>query len=261
MQEFRFDVDTAITPVGKGRFEGTLHDRWTIQDIPNGGYVMGLMLRAGVEVSHHAHPLTTTAHFLAPTGVGPVEVLTEMIKPGRSTATVMSSLVQEGRERIRMLTTFGDLGDREGPDHLFLEPPSIRPPFETRRSLLVQKFPDNFEYRIPESVAGGAFGSPTGKPEIGGTIAFRDGRPPDLLALPVFADGFAPVAFNLGHAAWTPTLELTIHFWDHPAAGPVTVWLHTDVVVGGYHDESGDLWDSEGKVVGRSRQLARILSR
>ncbi|HLU32073.1 MAG TPA: thioesterase family protein, partial [Acidimicrobiia bacterium] len=32
-----------------------------------------------------------------------------------------------------------------------------------------------------------------------------------------------------------------------------------DVVVGGYHDESGELWDSAGNLVARSRQLARIL--
>src|SRR5690606_16568074 len=59
--------------------------------------------------------------------------------------------------------------------------------------------------------------------------------------------------------AWTPTIELTIHFWNHPAPGPVTVWFHSAVVEGGYHDESGDIWDSEGRLVARSRQFARIL--
>lgn len=260
MREFTFDTDTAVTPRGEGRFSGELHDRWTIQDVPNGGYVMGLMLRAILEVGGHPDPLTVTAHFLSPTLAGPVEMETEVVKAGRSTSTVMSSLHQDGRERIRMLSTLGHLDSREGPDELFIRPPELEPPFEERRSMLVQKFPGNFHFRMPESVASGAFGDPTGEPEIGGTIAFADGRPPDLLAVPVFADGFPPVAFNLGHAAWTPTLELTIHFWNHPAPGPVTVWLQTDVVVGGYHDESGNLWDAQGRLVARSRQIARILA-
>lgn len=259
MSDYTFDVDTSVTPLGANRFEGTLHERWNIAGVPNGGYAMALMMKACRAVSDHPDPLTLTAHFLSPTAPGGVEVVTEVVKPGRSTSTAMASLVQDGRERIRMLGTFGHL-DRDGPSHLFLAPVAIGPPFEERRSLLVQRFPENFEFRIPTSVAGGALGNPTGEPEIGGTIAFADGRPPDLLALPVFADGFAPVAFNLGYPSWTPTLELTIHFWNHPAPGPVTVWLHTDVVEGGYHDETGDLWDAEGRLVARSRQLAQILS-
>lgn len=126
--------------------------------------------------------------------------------------------------------------------------------------MLDQNFPDNFRFEIPQRVAGGAIGQPTGEPEIGGRIAFADGRDPDLLAMPVFADGMPPAAFNLGYAAWTPTIELTVHFWNHPAPGPVTVWFHSAVVEGGYHDESGDIWDSEGRLVARSRQFARILA-
>ncbi len=259
MTAHAFDVDTAVTRIGEDRFSGHLHERWTIGEVPNGGYAMALMLRANQEVSRHADPLTITAHFLAPTAAGPVEVTTFVDKPGRSTTTVSSSLFQEGRQRIRMLATLGDLDSRRGPTRRFLDPPSLEGPYEQRRSLLMQRFPENFEFRIPESVAGGVVGEPTGSPEMGGTIAFADGRDPDLLALPVMADGFPPVAFNLGHAAWTPTLELTIHLWNHPVAGPVTAWIRTEVMEGGYHEEIATLWDAGGNVVARSRQLAVIL--
>lgn len=258
MEGFRFDVDTAVEAVADGRFSAVVHERWTIEKVPNGGYVMAMMLRAAQAVSDHPDPLTVTAHFLSPTVPGPVEISAQVVKDGRSTTILMLALAQGDRERVRMLATLGRL-DRDGPSQSFLAPPDLTGPFETERSLLIQEFPENFEYQIPTAVAGGALGRPTGEPEIGGTIAFADGRPPDLLALPVFADGFAPVAFNLGYMAWTPTLELTIHFWNHPAAGPVTAWLRTDVVEGGYHDESADLWDSQGKLVARSRQMARIL--
>lgn len=259
MTTHAFDQDTAVVKAGDNEFHGHLHERWTIAGVPNGGYVMAVMLRAAQEVSHHLDPLTTTAHFLSPTAPGPATVLTEVVKPGRSTTTVVTALSQEGRERIRMLTTLGHLAGRTGPTHSYLVPPAMEPPFIEERSSLMQEFPKNFDFRIPKSVAGGVVGEPTGQPEMGGTIAFSDGRAPDLLCLPVIADGFAPTMFNLGYEAWTPTLELTIHFWNHPAPGPVTVWLHSGVVEQGFHDESADLWDSEGNLVARSRQFALIL--
>ena len=259
MTTYQFDADTAVESVGPGRFTGELHLRWTIMGVPNGGYVMALPLNASRLLSDHPDPLTTTAHFLSPTTPGPVEVSAEVIKAGRTTTTISATLSQDGRQKMTMLTTLGDLAARQGPTHSYLAPPEFAGPFETRRSQLIQEFPSNFELRIPAQVAGGAFGDPSGEPEVGGTIAFADGRSPDLLSLPVMADGFPPVVFNLGHASWTPTLELTIHFWNHPAAGPVTVWLHSGVVERGFHDESADLWDSEGRLIARSRQLALIL--
>ena len=254
-----FDVDTTTEAVGDGSHRGHLHERWTIGPVPNGGYVMTVMLSAVAAASPHPDPLTTTAHFLSPTAAGPVEIATELVKPGRSTTTVVSALHQEGRERVRMLTTLGRLEERSGASHRYLDPPVMEGPFETRRAVTMQNFPENFEFRIPTDVAGGIVGEPSGRPEIGGTIAFADGRHPDLLCLPTFADGLPPVAFNLGYMAWTPTLELTVHFWNHPAPGPVTVWIHTAALESGYHDESADLWDAEGTLVARSRQLALIL--
>lgn len=258
--EYQFDLDTAVTETGPGVHAGELHERWTIMGVPNGGYAMALPLNAARTISSHQDPLTATAHFLSPTAAGPVEIRTEVVKAGRSTTTVAASLVQEDRERLRMLITLGSLSSRSGPSHAFLEAPALEGPFETERSMLIQEFPNNFIIKAPKSVVGGAFGRPTGRPEMGGTLEFADGRPPDLTSMPIFADGFPPVAFNLGHASWTPTIELTIHFWNHPAPGPVTVWVSSGVVEEGYHDESADLWDSEGTLVARSRQLALILS-
>lgn len=259
MTRHDFDVDTAVTETEPGVFTGHIHERWTIMNVPNGGYVMALPLNAARAVSNHPDPFTATAHFLSPTSPGPVDVVTEVVKAGRSTTTVAARVAQEGRERLRLLVTLGDMTGRTGPTHSFRPPPALEGPFSTGRSMLPQEFAQNFKYRVPESVAGGAFGRPNGRPEVGGTIEFADGRPPDLLAMPVLADGFPPVAFNLGHAAWTPTLELTVHFWNHPAPGPVTAWIETGTVEGGLHDETADLWDSTGRLVARSRQLAMIL--
>src|SRR5690606_41483726 len=116
------------------------------------------------------------------------------VQAGRSTSPFMAAPRQGGRERVRMLTTLGHRDSRDGPTHRYLSPPALEPPFVEQRSMLDQNFPDNFRFEIPQRVAGGAIGQPTGEPEIGGRIAFADGRDPDLLAMPVFADGMPPAA-------------------------------------------------------------------
>lgn len=259
MSSYAFDTDTAVSANDDGTFNAHIHSRWTIAGVPNGGYLMAVMLRAVEPMSAHPDPLTMTAHFLSPTSSGPAEVRVEIAKPGRSTSTVMVSLRQEGRERVRALVTLGNLEARQGPTHELLTPPALEGPFETRRSRLMQEFPQNFDFEIPASVAGAVVGKPSGQPEMGGRMRFSDGRPPDLLALPVIADGFPPVAFNLGYEAWTPTIELTIHFWNHPSPGPITAWITSGIFQDGSHDETATLWDSTGTVVARSRQLALVL--
>ena len=259
MRSYAFDTDTAVSANDDGTFHAHIHSRWTIADVPNGGYLMAVMLRAVQHMSTHPDPLTMTAHFLSPTSAGPAGLQVEIAKPGRSTSTAMVSLHQEGRERVRALVTLGNLEARQGPTHELLAPPALEGPFETRRSRLMQEFPKNFDFEIPASVAGAVVGKASGQPEMGGRMRFSDGRPPDLLALPVIADGFPPVAFNLGYEAWTPTVELTIHFWNHPSPGPITAWITSGIFQGGFHDETATLWDSTGTLVARSRQLALVL--
>src|SRR5690606_14633359 len=152
------EADTAVTSGDDGVFSATLHGRWTIEKVPNGGYTMAVMLRACQQMSRHPDPLTATAHFLSPTSPGPVEVQVEVVKAGRSTSTFAAALHQDGRERVRMLTTFGHLDSRSGPTHRYLDPPELEPPFTQQRSLLIQNFPNNFHFEIPERLAGGAIG-------------------------------------------------------------------------------------------------------
>src|SRR5690606_786540 len=113
MSDYVFDADTAVTGGDGGVFQAALHERWTIENVPNGGYTMAVMLRACQAMSAHPDPLTATAHFLSPTKAGPVEMRVEEVKAGRSTSTFMAALRQDGRERVRMLTTLGHLDRSE----------------------------------------------------------------------------------------------------------------------------------------------------
>ena len=96
--------------------------------------------------------------------------------------------------------------------------------------------------------------------ETTGWIRFRDGRPPDLLALALFADAFPPSIFRLlGPVGWVPTIELTVHFRARPAPGWVRGRFVTDDLTDGRMSETGELWDAAGTLVARSRQLALLV--
>ena len=84
-----------------------------------------------------------------------------------------------------------------------------------------------------------------------------DEREPDPLALLMTVDALPPVTFDLGMPGWAPTLELTAHVRAHPAPGWLKVRHATRNMAGGMFEEDCEVWDSAGRLVAQSRQLAR----
>jgi hypothetical protein len=92
-----------------------------------------------------------------------------------------------------------------------------------------------------------------------GWFAFADGRPSDPLALMLAVDAFPPAVFHLDlPPGWVPTLEMTVHVRDVPAPGPLRGIFRTRYVSNGLFEEDGEVWDSAGRLVAMSRQLALI---
>ncbi len=67
-----------------------------------------------------------------------------------------------------------------------------------------------------------------------------------------------PVVFGLGAFGWAPTVELTWHMRAVPAPGLLRVAARCRHVSGGWFDEEAEVWDSAGRLVAQSRQLARV---
>jgi hypothetical protein len=102
-------------------------------------------------------------------------------------------------------------------------------------------------------------GATTGSASITGWFSFADGRPLDTLALLLVADAFPPPVFNIDMPpGWVPTIELTVHVRAVPAPGPLACRFATRFIQGGYLEEDGELWDSAGRLVAMSRQLALV---
>ena len=86
-----YDVDTAVEAVADrpgetGRFAAVITDRWNVLGgRPNGGYVLGVALRALARVMPMPDPLVVSAFFLRPTLPGPVAAGASVEAPCAST--------------------------------------------------------------------------------------------------------------------------------------------------------------------------------
>ena len=78
-----------------------------------------------------------------------------------------------------------------------------------------------------------------------------------VMLLLLVADALPPVTFDLGLPGWAPTIELTVHLRAKPAPGWLRVVHSTRNLAGGYFEEDAEVWDSAGRLVAQSRQLAR----
>jgi acyl-CoA thioesterase len=259
-----------VGAVGVGR--GHLGEGWLIGHAINGGVLMALGASAaasGLASVGHPDLLTWGAHFLSAAPAGPVEVRVEVLRVGRTVSTAEMRVVQrdaEGRahERVRMTGTFGTL-DRAEPVHRAPAPPEMPSPEQclpARRdgSPVAQGIVllDRMDARIDPSTAGFAVGRPTGRGVIRAWLRLKDGREPDVTMLSWAVDALMPVSFDLGAPGWAPTMELSGQLLGRPAPGWLLAELTTDTVVGDLLVEDACLWDSTGRLVARSRQLAGV---
>lgn len=240
-----------------------LTDAWSIGQNPNGGYVLAAAVRAMSEaLPRHPDPFTVTSHYLRPAQPGPATISVEIIRLGRKHATVMAALVQDDKERIRVLGTFGDLAEPSGPNRMEATPPHLPPPGQCVRREEGHVDGSTIGSRVdillhPET--GWIRGTPAGTASLSGWASFKDGRPADPLALVFFADGFPPALFDsLEEKVWLPTIELTVHVRAKPAPGPLRGRTRTRFLLNGYLEEDGELWDSADRLVAQSRQLGML---
>ena len=112
------------------------------------------------------------------------------------------------------------------------------------------------DMRFDAASAGWAVGAPSGRGLLQCWFRLPD-REPDPLALLLAVDAMPPVTFDLGLPGWAPTLELTAHVRARPAPGWLRLRHATRNVAGGMFEEDCEVWDSAGRLVAQSRQLAR----
>ncbi len=265
----RFDADTVVTPADPtgapdGRWRAEIGPGWgAIGGQPNGGYLLATALAATAPAFDGADLLTVTAHYLRPGIVGPAELDVEVIKRGRLTSTASTRLSQGGKERMRILASYGDLGALPGPTAFTVEPPAIARPEDCLAPNQVANpggatIAERFDYRVTPT-SRWITGERSAEARIDGWIRFADGRHSDAAALPLMVDAFPPAIFEVMDGVLAPTAELTVHLRQRPVDGWIQARLRTRAVLGGLIEEDVELWDSAGQLVAMSRQLAVLL--
>jgi hypothetical protein len=121
----------------------------------------------------------------------------------------------------------------------------------------VAKLMDRFDMLFDPACTGWAVGRPSGAGMLQAWFRLKEGREPDPLSLLTVVDALPPVTFDLGMPGWAPTLELTAHVRAVPAPGWLKVRHATRNLAGGMFEEDCEVWDSAGRLVAQSRQLAR----
>jgi len=266
-----FDEATAVTPEGDGRYAIRPDERFAIVSgdgtvgAVNGGVLLATVLRAVLDTSPHPDPVATSAHFLRVPRSEPARVQVTWLKQGKTAATARAALVQNGSCVLDTTITTGRLGDPgEGGLSWTGEPPRLPPVGEctgfadfagaTRRD----GYAGQVDLRLDPATSGWLRGQPHGVPEMRGYFQLREERRPDAYLLALAVDALPPVIFGIARAGWSPTVELTWHMRGLPAPGLLRVAARSRHVSGGWFDEESEVWDSAGRLVAQSRQIARV---
>lgn len=266
-----FDRGIAVERRSDGVYDGHLDGSWRVGGGINGGLLLAATanaLRQTFADEGHPDPISISAYYLSAARGGPATFTTDVVRRGRSMSTGTASLFQdedgEAVERVRALATYGDLTALPEDVHTTAVEPQLPDvekcvgtnlapaDFRAKAPLL-----DRFDLRLDPDTVGWALGKPTGRGVIRGWLKMADGREPDALSLLLALDSLPPVTFDLGLPGWTPTLELTAHVRAVPAPGWLKVVHATRNYAGGLLEEDAEVWDSAGRLVAQSRQLAR----
>ena len=261
-----FDAATTVRRAEGGGLIAELDPGWDVGGgILNGGYLLSVVGRAAVLESPHPHPVALSASYLRAPAAGPAALTVVPGTAGRTLAHSLVTLSDGAGPALTVQATTATLGD--GPS-AYSEPMPDVSPVEKCFSLAehrhlapagvqVPGLSLRVDTRLDASTAGWAFGQPSGEPVLRAWMRFADGREPDPLALLTFADALPPTSFAMGNLGWAPTVQLQVLVRALPAPGWCLVEARSSESAGGWVDEDYRIWDSTGRLVAQSRQLAR----
>ena len=264
-----FDEATAVRPDGApGRYTADVDPRWSIGGRINGGYLLATATRAALAESGagHDHPLAVTGAFVAPATPGPATITVQALRRGRATS-LLSVRVHSGEPAavcLEAIVTTGRLGRDEplvaGPRPPALPPEQVCPLLPSASEAMQVPLLDQVHERFDPACLGFTQGRPSGTGELRAWVRFADGRDPDPLGLVCLGDALPPPSFELPglESGWVPTLQLSTFVRAVPAPGPLVARTHARSVGAGALDETCDLWDSTGRLVAVTHQLAVV---
>ncbi|MFO8048234.1 MAG: thioesterase family protein [Desulfosudaceae bacterium] len=255
----QFDNDIALSAGPAGTFGAEISPRWSINDNPDGGYLMALLAEAVRIRSDKPWPAIITANFIARCRPGPAEIKTSRLGSSRSFERWQAELLQEGQAKIRVLGTMIDR-QAEAEKRYELPPPEMA---AREKCFSFPGFPaytlfEQMDVRLDPDCAGCLSGGALAeKSEFRGWISFREERDFDPAAILLAADSFPPpVLASHGMVAWVPTIEMSVNIRNMPQSRWLKAVFRSSFINNGIVEEDGQLWDETGELIAISRQIA-----
>lgn len=264
-----FDDATAVRVQEDGTsYDVTISENWTIgPGRPNGGYLLATVGRAALAACRAAggeqpHPVSANVQYVASPAVGPAVVHTEVLRIGRSASQVRATLFQHGHATVDATFILGRLQAESAPYWGEVPPPPMPPEAECVSTPSMAGDGPSMRRSIRQSfdpaTALWMNGERSGRGEFRAWFRFADDRVIDPLSLLFIVDALPPATFDVVQTGWVPTLDLTVYVRAVPAPGPVQMRFRAGLIQDGFVDETMEVWDSRGRLVAQSTQLAGI---
>ena len=260
----RFARETAVVRRDDGHYDATIDPSWWIVRGPNGGYLAAIVARAVLDHVRGSgqRMRSLTLHYLRAPAAGPctVEVTTE--RQGRTLTSMSVRLLQGGEPMVLGLAATAE--ERDGPSFSDLPLPEVDPPVDPTPPLApITDGPDipmrqHYEMQ-PRVGPDRARGEIADEARAGGWLRLTDPEPVDDVVVAALSDAWYPAIFTrVPEPLGVPTIDLTIHFREDPPHRPDWTFarFRSRHASGGYVEEDGELWSSDGRLLAQCRQLA-----
>lgn len=259
-----FSDATSVRKLEAGRYGAVIDGTWSVGEVPNGGYLLALAMRAMLAESSQPHPIATSAHYLDRPRAGAALITVETLRTGRTTATLHATLEQDELPLMHATSTMAELEPRSVPEWSGPVPEPVAQLDECVPAVI--DLPDgthvglleHVDLRLDPQSLGWFSGHPAGSLAMRGHLRLADGTRPDPLVLALAVDALPPTVFGLGRLGWAPTVQLSVLTRALPVAGWLTVHLRGRLVRDEWFDEEAEVYDSTGDLVAQSRQIARV---
>ncbi|RBY94175.1 thioesterase family protein [Blastococcus sp. TBT05-19] len=265
-QQSAFDLATAVRRAEGPALLADLDPTWDVGNgILNGGYLLSVAGRAAVLESPHEHPVAMSASYLRAGAGGPATLEVTPGPAGRTLAHSLVTLADDGGPLITVQATTATLTDAAS--EYSVPMPEVPGPDEcldmaanahlAAVPITLPGITQHVHSRLDPATAMWALGQPSEEPVLRAWVRLADGRPADPVSLLLFADVLPPTSFATGKMGWAPTVQLQVLVRGLPAPGWCLVEARASEIAGGWTDEDYRIWDSTGRLVAQSRQLAR----
>ncbi|MCU0821197.1 MAG: thioesterase family protein [Spirochaetes bacterium] len=257
----KFDKDMAVSLIKPSLFNASVSADWSINLVPNGGYILAIIANAMLNVSGKNNTPILTASYASKCVPGSAELTVETFSESGQFTRVQTILRQNGTEKVRAFGTFASAKETCFIERIESPEPEIAPLDQCIPVPALPKYTlmDRVDLRLDPACTGWMQGNPGGKSEQKGWISFKDDRQHDIQSVALLADSFPPaILASQGLLAWVPTIEFSVNIRNIPKTKWIKGIFRTKYITCGLVEEDGELRDENGGLVAISRQIAQF---